>query len=318
MKIRFLLMIATAGVFVSCKCVVCDSYDYISSVLPNDSSTAMPVKVSIKSSSDLNGPVRMVREYNWESKLSRKGEKWVKGKQLDTKTSYYDKRGNPIESYYCCDEDGKCDRHWKAVFDDNNDMVYNELTEGNGDTILALFRTYEYDDVGNIIRETASNGKKTSETSYQYYFSEDSVIVRVYDNGVIRIRTVYDDSHREKVVYSQINEAEDRSGRLFTYSYHPNGKLCLIKREDARHISYSKYDTCGNCIEELEYEHKTYECNGRKYLDPNLTFVSRWTRHYDYDNHGNWIRAEEIYETPKSKRKTEKRHTLYEREITYW
>lgn len=64
MKIRLLLMIAAAGLFVGCKCVVCDSYDYTSSVLPNDSSTAMPVKVSIKSSSDLNGPVRMVREYN--------------------------------------------------------------------------------------------------------------------------------------------------------------------------------------------------------------------------------------------------------------
>ena len=41
MKIRILLMIAAAGLLVGCKCVVCDSYDYTSSLLPNDSSTAM-------------------------------------------------------------------------------------------------------------------------------------------------------------------------------------------------------------------------------------------------------------------------------------
>jgi hypothetical protein len=322
MKIRLLLMIAAAGLLVGCgdyspNCDPSTLSMWCVYPMGHDTTTTAPVKIP-QESLNLNGSVRMIREFGWEVKPSKSGNDWVKLKPFSTTTEYYDQRGNLIESYYCCNEDGKCDRHWKAVFDENNDMVYNELTEGNGDTILAFVRTYEYDDVGNLIRETISDDTSTHIITYRYFFTNDSIIVCVYKDGDITSRSVLDTSFRQIRLYTDINEQENKSGRRWTWIYYPNGKVRAVKCETVKDFEYRRYDTCGN-YEIVGYEHKIIYCtDGRKARDPNLTFSGRTTRHYEYDRYGNWVRYVEMIEKPKSKRKTEKRYTLYEREIMYW
>ncbi len=324
----------------------CDTSYYKPITLPHDTSTATPVKVPEQTwaTPTLNGPVQKVEVFRYEAKMNKRSKQITKGKLLETVTEQYDKQGRLLENctrdtarfhgdsyteYY--DEQGNRvtdHRSWCAdhlpylrryiqVYDKNDDLIYNVILDEKGDTICAFHRTYQYDEVGNLISATVYDDEDTVVTSREYFFMGDSIVIRVYRDSVLTGRSVLDTNMRYKTSYFHLNGTdylELLTAGIMTYRYDADGRLIEETIENSYYKEITKYDQHGNVVVNLYYRHKK-KGESNRYLGLKLT--SRQTRNYEYDNHGNWIRVVETVENDDDLKHKRVQYYIYERKITY-
>ena len=327
----------------------CDTSYYKPITMPHDTSTAAPVKVPEQTwpHPTLNGPVQKVQEFRYEAKRDKRSKQIIKGKLLETITKQYDKQGHLVEEctrdatdttrfhgesyteYY--DEQGNRvtdHRSWCAdylpylrryiqVYDNNDDLIYNVILDEKGDTMCAFHRTYQYDEVGNLISATVYDAEDTVVTSHEYFFMGDSIVIRGYKDGVMTGRDVLDSNMRYKTSYFHLGGTdflELLTAGILTYCYDADGRLTEETIEDSYYKEITRYDAHGNMVEKLYYRHKK-KGESNRYLG--LKLESRSKRTYEYDHHGNWIRAVETFENADDLKHKRVQYFIYERVITY-
>ena len=325
----------------------CDTSYYKPITLPHDTSTATPVKVPEMdwSRATLNGPVQKVQQFRYEAKMSKRSKQITKGRLLESVTEQYDKQGRLLEKctrdstrfygesyteYY--DEQGNrvedsrswCKdylpylRRYIQVYDQNDDLIYNVILDEHGDTIGAFHRFYQYDKVGNLISATVYNAEDTDVTSYEYFFTNDSIVIRVYKDGILTGRGVLDSNMRHTTSYFHLEGTdflEFLTAGVTTYRYDADGRLTEETIADSYYKQVTRYDKHGNVVESLYYKHKK-KGESNRYL--RLKLESRRTRCYEYDEYGNWIRAVETFENADDLKHKRVQYNIYERVITYY
>ena len=349
MKFRCLLF-AIALLLARCGNFECNTCYYNPLPLPHDTSTAPPVTVPKRdwNISTLKDSVKMVQEYKWEAKMDKRTKQITKVKLLEIFTGRYDKQGRLVEECtrdaidttrfhgdtytYSYDKQGNivvdC-RSWSAnylpylrryieIFDEKDDLIYNVIFDENGDTMCAYQRTYKYDQEGNRVCATVYGVEDTVATSYEYLFTYDSIVIYRYRDGILSNRDVLDTALRYTSSYYHLNgkdELEQRTRSRRLYQYDADGRLLEIKDEDSYGETITRYDKHGNVVEVLVYKHKKV-CDTNHYLG--LKLDSRRTRCYEYDDHGNWIRAVQTFEDAEDLRHNRIKYTICERVITYF
>ncbi|MBR4135395.1 MAG: hypothetical protein IKU03_03170 [Bacteroidales bacterium] len=343
-----LLLLLAFTIFLACIFnAECDTSYYKPITLPHDTTTAAPVKVPEMdwSRATLNGPVQKVQQFRYAAKMKKRSKQITKGKLLETVTEQYNKQGNLLEKctrdttrfhgesfteYY--DEQGNrvedqrswCKdylpylRRYIQVFDQNNDLIYNVILDEHGDTLCAFHRTYQYDEVGNLISATVYDAEDTVVTSHEYFFMGDSIVIRDYRDGILTGRTVLDSNMRHTTIYFHLSGTdflEKLTAGIMTYRYDADGRLTDETREDSYGKEVTRYDKHGNVVESLYYKHKK-KGESDRYLG--LMLESRRTRSYEYDEYGNWIRAVETIENAEDLKHKRVQHNIYERVITYY
>ena len=325
----------------------CDTSYYKPIILPHDTSTATTMKVPEMdlSRSTLNGPVQKVQQFRYEAKMNKRSKQLAKGKLLGTVTEQYDRQGRLVEKctrnttsfhgerfteYY--DEQGNrvedqrswCKdylpylRRYMQVYDPNDDLIYNVIFDEHGDTMCAFHRTYQYDEVGNLISATVYDAEDTVVYTHEYFFTNDSIVIRDYRDGILTGRDVLDSNMRYTTSYFHLNGTdflEQLTAGIMTYRYDADGRLTEETIEDSYYKEITRYDKHGNVVESLYYKHKK-KGESNRYLG--LKLESRRTRSYEYDEYGNWIRAVETFENADDLKHKRVQYTIYEREITYY
>lgn len=328
----------------------CDTSYYKPITLPHDTSTATPVKVPEQTwpTSTLNGPVQRVRMFRYEAKMNKRSKQITKGKLVETVTEQYDRAGHLVEKctrdatdttlfhgesyteYF--NEQGNLvtdHRSWHRdylpylrryiqVYDQNDDLIYNVILDEKGDTMGAFHRTYQYDEVGNLISATVYDAEDTVVHTHEYFFMGDSIVIRAYRDGVLAGRTVLDSNMRYTTDYFHLNGTDFwdlLAAGIITYRYDADGRQIEEIISDSYYKEITRYDKYGNVVEKLYYRHKK-KGESNRYLGLKLT--SRWTRSYEYDKHGNWIRAVETFENADDLKHKRVQYNVCEREITYY
>ena len=342
-----LLLLAFIFFMVSIFNAECDTSYYKQITLPHDTSTATLMKVPEMdwSRATLKGPVQKVQQFRYAAKMNKRSKQITKGKLLETVTEQYNKQGRLLEKctrdsarfygesyteYY--DEQGNrvederswCkdylpyQRRYIQVYDQNEDLIYNVILDENGDTIGAFHRTYQYDKVGNLTRATVYDAEDTVETTHEYFFMGDSIVIRDYRDGILTGRDVLDSNMRYTTSYFHLNGTdfwELLTAGIMSCRYDADGRLTEKTIEDSYYKEITRYDKHGNVVESLYYRHKK-KGESNRYLG--LKLELRRTRSYEYDEYGNWILAVETFENADDMKHKRAQYTIYEREITYY
>ena len=325
----------------------CNTSYYKPITLPHDTSTATPVKVPEREwpHPSLNGPVQKVQQFRYAAKMNKRTKQIIKGKLLETITKQYDKQGHLVEEctrdstrFYgdsfteYCDEQGNrvtdsrswCKdylpylRRYIQVYDQNDDLIYNVILDEHGDTMCAFHRTYQYDEVGNLICATVYDAEDTVVYTHEYFFMGDSIVIRDYRDGVMTGRDVLDSNMRYTTSYFHLNGTdflELLTAGIMTSRYDADGRQTEETIEDSYYKEITRYDAHGNVVEKLYFHHKK-KGESDRYLG--LKLESRRKRTYEYDSHGNWIRAVETIENADDLKHKRVQYNIYERVITYY
>ncbi len=138
-----------------------------------------------------------------------------------------------------------------------------------------LFRTYEYDEKGNIVRKLSYDEGEVSRSREEFFddngnniktvmindSGEETVVTREFDKNGNEIKTVDEDDGVPVV----IEQKYDKEGKVILYKYTKNDilreKRTFEYDEEGRQISFTSYTRTGEINYVYEYE---YNENGDK------------------------------------------------------
>ena len=221
--------------------------------------------------------------YNDDGKLHEVMHLGPTGKRWSTRTYFYDGVGRLREERAeHVDLDG-LEHLWTYEFDQRGNMIRQTYSQAY--TNFSLETTNEYDDGNRVIGTRVSDtfGRPAVVTEHTYDESGQATTMRRDEKGIV-------------------------SGFAAEFAYDSEGRLILSRRYDRSGVWQSGirhgYDSRGNRIEE-----STLNADG--------SYQTQTTFDHEYDNHGNWTRLTRLVSTNVSE-DYGRIHQVTERQITYY
>ena len=256
-----------------------------------------------------NGKLRREKEYDWSGKNTTITAYNRLGEKTSVRTNEtFDENGNALTYtvQYPMREGRYAEAHYTAEYDAAGNRT--SLLRVYADGVTAYYMTYEFDQQGNVIRDTEYDepgGKKLNETTYEYNAegkltesrTNDEIngytthTIQQYNGENADYETMY--YYDGSFCYASLTRYDD-DGRAYAYTgFNENGEITYSEldeyNEDGQLIRSKSLNQKGIMTGETLYNDKgnTERRNDYEYADGTYEGYSL----YEYDGHGHHIKT---------------------------
>lgn len=242
-------------------------------------------------------------------KFSFTSSKRKEGKRYLSSIEEYDAQAKLTKSI-SYKPDGSIEFDWTPPANPNEQKAF--MGESNSDEVTELRIKAEYDEKGNIAKESTYTleGELLAWTLYKYDAAGNRIEESEFHKGELMRRDTHTyDQNGKKIStsrYDSLIDSGDNPDMKWEYQYDSKNNLLAVNAYDSDGSTLSKtryeYDSAGSVTEEVHYE------SGGS-LSHRTIYV------YKYDSKGNWIRRTTYRVTMISPKETDQAE-LPERNVT--